>query len=107
MAAQDAGSPASRNGPPLIQARGLTKYYGTIVASEGVDFDLGHGEIVAIVGDNGAGKSTLVKMISGAVTPDAGEIRVEGRVGDDPQPDRGAQLRDRDDLPGPGDAAQP
>jgi fructose transport system ATP-binding protein len=80
MAAADAGPPADRNGPPLIQARGLTKYYGTIVASEGVDFDLGQGEIVAIVGDNGAGKSTLVKMISGAVTPDAGEIRVEGRV---------------------------
>lgn len=70
----------SVNGPPLIQARGLTKYYGTIVASEDVDFDLGHGEIVAVVGDNGAGKSTLVKMISGAVTPDAGEIRVDGRV---------------------------
>jgi fructose transport system ATP-binding protein len=68
------------NGEPLIQARGLTKYYGTIVASDGVDFDLGHGEIVAIVGDNGAGKSTLVKMISGAVTPDAGEIRVEGEL---------------------------
>jgi fructose transport system ATP-binding protein len=71
---------SASNGPPLIQARGLTKYYGTIVASEEVDFDLGHGEIVAIVGDNGAGKSTLVKMISGAVTPDAGEIRVNGRV---------------------------
>jgi ABC-type sugar transport system ATPase subunit len=71
---------ASTNGQPLIQARGLTKYYGTIVASEDVDFDLGHGEIVAVVGDNGAGKSTLVKMISGAVTPDAGEIRVDGRV---------------------------
>ena len=41
MAASAAGSPASRNGPPLIQTRGLTKHYGTIVASEGVDFDLG------------------------------------------------------------------
>jgi len=68
------------NGEPLIQTRGLTKYYGTIVANEDVDFDLGYGEIVAIVGDNGAGTSTLVKMISGAVTPDAGEIRVEGEV---------------------------
>jgi fructose transport system ATP-binding protein len=68
------------NGGPLIRARGLTKYYGTIVACDDVDFDLGHEEIVAIVGDNGAGKSTLVKMISGAVTPDAGEIHVEGEV---------------------------
>jgi fructose transport system ATP-binding protein len=80
MTATPAASPMATNGAPLIQARGLTKYYGTIVASEDVDFDLGHGEIVAIVGDNGAGKSTLVKMISGAVTPDAGEIRVDGRV---------------------------
>jgi fructose transport system ATP-binding protein len=68
------------DGTPLIQARGLTKRYGTIVASDGVDLDIGHGEIVAVVGDNGAGKSTLVKMLSGAVTPDAGEIRVEGEL---------------------------
>jgi ABC-type sugar transport system ATPase subunit len=64
---------------PLIRARGLTKRYGTIVACEDVDVEIGHGEIVAIVGDNGAGKSTLVKMISGAVTPDAGEIEVDGK----------------------------
>jgi fructose transport system ATP-binding protein len=62
----------------LIKARGLTKSYGTIVACDDVDLEIGRGEIVAIVGDNGAGKSTLVKMISGAVTPDAGEIELEG-----------------------------
>jgi len=65
-------------GPPLISARGLSKRYGTIVAADGVDLDIRHGEIVAIVGDNGAGKSTLAKMISGAVIPDSGEIRVDG-----------------------------
>jgi len=65
---------------PLIAARGLTKRYGTIVAAEDVDVDIGHGEIVAIVGDNGAGKSTLVKMLAGAVTPDQGEIRIDGEL---------------------------
>jgi ABC-type sugar transport system ATPase subunit len=65
---------------PLIQAKGLSKHYGTITAADNVDIDIGHGEIVAVVGDNGAGKSTLAKMISGAVTPDGGEIRVEGEL---------------------------
>jgi fructose transport system ATP-binding protein len=64
---------------PLIESRGLTKHYGTIVATDGVDLTIGRGEIVAVVGDNGAGKSTLVKMIAGAVTPDAGELRIEGK----------------------------
>ena len=64
---------------PLIEARGLSKHYGTIVANDDVDIAIGHGEIVAVVGDNGAGKSTLAKMLSGAVVPDAGEILMEGR----------------------------
>jgi fructose transport system ATP-binding protein len=64
---------------PLIEARGLTKHYGTIVANEDVDVEIRHGEILAIVGDNGAGKSTLAKMLSGAVIPDAGEIKMDGQ----------------------------
>ena len=63
---------------PLVEMRGMVKHYGTIRAVENVDLDIGRSEVLAIVGDNGAGKSTLVKMLAGAVHPDAGEIRVEG-----------------------------
>jgi simple sugar transport system ATP-binding protein len=64
---------------PLVELRGMTKHYGVVRAVHEVDLAIGRGEIVAVVGDNGAGKSTLVKMLAGAVQPDAGEIRVEGR----------------------------
>jgi fructose transport system ATP-binding protein len=77
QAVQNGASSDAR--PALIEARGLTKHYGTIVATDHVDLTIGHGEIVAIVGDNGAGKSTLVKMISGAVSPDDGAILVNGQ----------------------------
>ena len=62
-----------------MQARGLTKRYGHVVAIQDADFDLVKGEILAVVGDNGAGKSTLIKTLSGATIPDAGEIYLEGR----------------------------
>jgi fructose transport system ATP-binding protein len=65
---------------PILTCRGLMKRYGTVVAMNGADFDLYPGEIVAVIGDNGAGKSTLIKAISGAVTPDHGEIRMDGKV---------------------------
>ena len=63
---------------PILQARGLMKHYGHVVAMDGCDFDLEAGEILAVIGDNGAGKSTLIKALSGAVAPDAGEIRLDG-----------------------------
>ena len=63
---------------PLLEARGLVKHFGQVVALDGADFDLYSGEIVAIIGDNGAGKSTLIKALSGALQPDEGEIRLEG-----------------------------
>jgi ABC-type sugar transport system ATPase subunit len=70
---------SAQNGAALIETKALTKRYGTIVATDDVDLTIGRGEIVAVVGDNGAGKSTLVKMIAGAVTPDDGELRIEGK----------------------------
>ena len=64
---------------PVLQARGLTKHFGRVVAMDGCDFDLEPGEILAVIGDNGAGKSTLIKALSGAVAPDSGQILLEGK----------------------------
>ena len=64
---------------PILTTRGLIKRYGNVVAMNGADFDLYPGEVLAVIGDNGAGKSTLIKAISGAVTPDHGEIMLEGK----------------------------
>jgi fructose transport system ATP-binding protein len=63
---------------PILTARGLVKRYGRVTALDHADFDLYPGEILAVIGDNGAGKSTLIKAISGAISPDEGEIRLEG-----------------------------
>jgi simple sugar transport system ATP-binding protein len=65
---------------PLLEVDGLRKSFGTIEALRGADFTVHEGEVVALVGDNGAGKSTLVKMISGVLQPDAGEIRFAGQA---------------------------
>jgi len=62
----------------VIEVRRLTKHYGTIHAVDDVSLEVRRQEILAIVGDNGAGKSTLVKMLAGAVVPDAGSIHIEG-----------------------------
>jgi fructose transport system ATP-binding protein len=64
----------------VMQARGLVKRYGHVIALDGADFDLRAGEILAVVGDNGAGKSSLIKALAGAVIPDAGEIFLDGRA---------------------------
>lgn len=64
---------------PLLQARGLVKRYGRVTALDHADFDLSPGEIVAVIGDNGAGKSSLIRALSGALVPDEGEIRLDGK----------------------------
>ncbi|WP_417725607.1 ABC transporter ATP-binding protein [Salipiger sp.] len=62
----------------LLSIRGLTKAYPGVVANDDVSFDIGKGEIHALLGENGAGKSTLVKMIFGLVKPDKGEMTLDG-----------------------------
>ena len=64
---------------PLLEARGLVKHYGHVLALDSASFSAYPGEVVALIGDNGAGKSTLVKTLSGAIRPDDGQILVEGR----------------------------
>jgi simple sugar transport system ATP-binding protein len=64
---------------PLLEARGIVKRFGHVRALQGADFAASAGEVIALIGDNGAGKSTLVKVLSGTLQPDGGEIRFEGR----------------------------
>ena len=64
---------------PILQTRNIVKRFGRVVALDHSDFDLMPNEVLGVIGDNGAGKSTLIKVIAGAVTPDAGEIVLEGK----------------------------
>jgi len=72
--------PESAAVPLAIEARGLVKRFGRVVALNHADLELRSGEILGLIGDNGAGKSVLIKSISGAVIPDEGEIRLYGDV---------------------------
>ena len=62
----------------LLEARGIVKRYGHVTALAGADFTVFRGEVVALIGDNGAGKSTLVKVLSGVIAADEGEMRLKG-----------------------------
>jgi general nucleoside transport system ATP-binding protein len=64
---------------PLLSLQGLTKAYPGVVANDTVSFDIGQGEVHALLGENGAGKSTLVKMIYGLVKPDSGKMVLNGQ----------------------------
>lgn len=65
--------------PKGLATRGLLKRFGSTVAVSGVDFAVAPGEIRALLGENGAGKSTLMKLLSGVLSPDEGEIRLGGK----------------------------
>ncbi|MGD9538904.1 MAG: ATP-binding cassette domain-containing protein [Alphaproteobacteria bacterium] len=68
----------SKDAAPLVEMRGIHKAFGGLRALDDVTVDLHRGEVVGIVGHNGAGKSTLIKILSGALRRDDGEIRVNG-----------------------------
>ena len=72
------GSAPNDERRPVLEARGLVKLFGNVVALDGADFDVYPGEIVGVIGDNGAGKSTLIKCLAGDLTPDEGEILLDG-----------------------------
>jgi ABC-type sugar transport system ATPase subunit len=63
----------------LLSAASLSKSFPGVRALEGVDLELRPGEVHALLGENGAGKSTLIKILGGALVPDAGEARLEGQ----------------------------
>ncbi len=65
--------------PPLLVMRGIEKSFPGVRALGGVDLDVDSGEVLALLGENGAGKSTLMKVLGGAVPPDAGRIALAGR----------------------------
>ena len=63
-----------------MQMTGVRKRFGATVALDGVDFAVRPGEVRALVGENGAGKSTLMKVLSGAIAPDAGQMQLDGQA---------------------------
>jgi ABC-2 type transport system ATP-binding protein len=68
----------AENGQPMIEAIGLSKYYGVFAACRDVSFEIKRGEIVAFLGPNGAGKSTTMKLLTGYLAPSQGVAKIAG-----------------------------
>ncbi|HZN18541.1 MAG TPA: ATP-binding cassette domain-containing protein [Micromonosporaceae bacterium] len=85
------GSPGPQpDAPPVLEAVGVGKRFGAVVALDAVDLRLRPGQVHALVGENGAGKSTLALMLAGALRPDSGQILLDGAGG--VLPNRGAAI---------------
>lgn len=73
---------------PILEGKGVTRYFGGLAAVSGVDFTVDPGEVVGLIGPNGAGKTTLFNLISGALAPKAGIIRFKGQKVNGLRPNR-------------------
>jgi branched-chain amino acid transport system ATP-binding protein len=96
---------ATGESPALLRIRGLDAGYGRVQVLFALDLDVGHGEVVAVLGANGAGKTTLLRAISGLLGPTAGSIEVDGTdlvsIGAADRARRGiVQVRGADVFPG-------
>ena len=65
---------------PTIQLKGISKFFGNIIALKDISFEANRGQVTALLGDNGAGKSTLIKVLSGVHIPDEGQILIDGET---------------------------
>ncbi len=79
--------------PPLIEAAGLSKRFGGIIAVAGLDLVVQPGELVGLIGPNGSGKTTTINMLTGHLKPSAGQVRVRGTRADGLPPSRLAALK--------------
>ncbi|MGH2894542.1 MAG: ATP-binding cassette domain-containing protein [Solirubrobacteraceae bacterium] len=66
------------NAPCLLEARSVSKYFGSVNALQDISLTVNAGEVTCVLGDNGAGKSTLIKLLSGVHAPDQGELLMDG-----------------------------
>jgi simple sugar transport system ATP-binding protein len=66
------------DGAPLLEARGLSKYFGNVIALKDISVSVADGEVTCVLGDNGAGKSTFIKILSGVHQQDEGELLMDG-----------------------------
>jgi len=78
----DRAGAESGSGAPIVEIRGISKNFPGVRAVQDVDLDLYRGEVHVVAGENGAGKSTLMKLVAQVEKPDAGEVRIDGKLVD-------------------------
>jgi ABC-2 type transport system ATP-binding protein len=64
----------------MLEAKGLTKYYGSVLAVQSIDFSLEPGQVLGYLGPNGSGKSTTVKMLIGLLEPSSGTAKTSSKI---------------------------